>query len=766
MILQLLNPNNYHFTPYSLPMLTTGVAIILLGLFVLIRERTTSVGVSFFFMCLPISLYQITAALNYSSRDISMSLLLSIIGNLGVIFIPSTILVLMTVLLGLTHRYRFVIAASIFLSILFTLGLFFTDLHIRGIERFSWGWYAQFGPLGVAFLCYFFAIMVMILRLLWQEYHRCTAERQMKRYRGLLTAFIGGYLGSVDFLAAFGIPVYPFGYVFVGFFIAISTYVILRYRLVDITPEVAAGQILETMQGAVIVTGMDGRIKVINNWALEMLGYPRSELIGRDLISVLPIPPDISSTVQTVKSVVSREMALQGRNRTYEVNISASLLDDTSIGEPIGIVYVASDITKLKEMQETLRINEERQRVALSAANQGWYDLNVRTGEVIVSPEYARLLGYDPAEFTASLQNWFAHIHPDDLPALQKAYHDCLVTGGPVTMEYRSITKSGDWIWLSSGGKIVEYDTDNKPLRMTGIHTNITERKRAETVLQDKTRKLEDLTANLEQRVQEEVSLRRKNEGQLAQQSKMAAMGEMLGAIAHQWRQPLNTLGLIVQNLKDAYAYGDMDKQYLETTVQKSMTQIQHMSKTIDDFRNFFRSDKERANFDTMQAVGHVLSLFSAQLVANSIDFQVTCRTHGTTFTRVEDIIPCQEKTIKGFRNEFEHVILNMINNAREAIIERRESGRMTGDGRGIINFNFSSNDGVITIEVGNNGVGIPESIMDRIFDPYFTTKAPSKGTGLGLYMSKVIIEDHMQGRLTAKNSDQGVAFIVELPLV
>jgi signal transduction histidine kinase len=119
---------------------------------------------------------------------------------------------------------------------------------------------------------------------------------------------------------------------------------------------------------------------------------------------------------------------------------------------------------------------------------------------------------------------------------------------------------------------------------------------------------------------------------------------------------------------------------------------------------------------------------------------------------------------MKGFRNEFEHVILNLINNAREAIIEKRAKHSVIQDERGLISFDFCHIDGKIIIAVGDNGGGLPENILSRIFEPYYTTKDPSKGTGLGLYMSKVIIEDHMLGKLTAKNSNGGAVFTIELP--
>jgi signal transduction histidine kinase len=243
----------------------------------------------------------------------------------------------------------------------------------------------------------------------------------------------------------------------------------------------------------------------------------------------------------------------------------------------------------------------------------------------------------------------------------------------------------------------------------------------------------------------------------------MAAMGEMLGAIAHQWRQPLNALGLIVQNLKDAYAYGELDRQYLERTVQKSMAQIQHMSKTIDDFRNFFHPDREKTVFDTMQAVGDVLTLFAAQLAANDITCRLTCHTHDKTYTNLSDIEVCPDKLVRGFRNEFEHVMLNLINNARDAILQARSSGAA---GQAGISFDFYNRDGMIVISVGDNGGGVDPAVMERIFEPYFTTKDPAKGTGLGLYMSKVIIEDHMNGKLSVRNDGRGAVFTIELPWV
>ncbi len=150
-----------------------------------------------------------------------------------------------------------------------------------------------------------------------------------------------------------------------------------------------------------------------------------------------------------------------------------------------------NDLKRLnKELEKRVAIrteelvnSEERLRLALNSAHQGWYDLNPQTGEATVSPEYARLLGYEPTEFNSSLQNWLDNIHPDDRAGAQLVLEGTLATGKSAEVEYRRRLKSGDWIWLSSVGEIVKRDADGKPLRMIGIHTDITRRKSAENEL-------------------------------------------------------------------------------------------------------------------------------------------------------------------------------------------------------------------------------------------------------------------------------------------
>lgn len=230
----------------------------------------------------------------------------------------------------------------------------------------------------------------------------------------------------------------------------------------------------------------------------------------------------------------------------------------------------------------------------------------------------------------------------------------------------------------------------------------------------------------------------------LFQQSKLAAMGEMIDNIAHQWRQPLNILGMIVQDIEYAYKSGKMDRGYAQKTVLESMEQIEFMSQTIDDFRNFVKPNQTNAPFELNQSIREALQLLGGMLETNRIE----------TTVQYTD----KEINIYGLSSEFKQVIINLLNNAKDALIENCIANPW-------IRIRIESDEHYTRINVSDNGGGIALEVIDRIFEPYFTTKEEGKGSGIGLYMSYAIIRTKMGGTIDVKNMDGGSLFTIALPL-
>jgi len=244
-------------------------------------------------------------------------------------------------------------------------------------------------------------------------------------------------------------------------------------------------------------------------------------------------------------------------------------------------------------------------------------------------------------------------------------------------------------------------------------------------------------------RMSKEIEKNRSKDELLSQQSKLAAMGEMMGNIAHQWRQPLNAVAGNIQMTEYDYEDDLINKQYFKDFVKTNMSLIDFMSKTIDDFRDFFKSDKKKENFRILDSIEKPVNILKPQLKV--LDIQV--------------IISGNDFIIISLQSEFQQVILNIVNNAKDAMITNK-----INNGKIEIKTQVIDATGFIIIE--DNAGGIPEHAIDRIFEPYFTTKEQGKGTGIGLYMSKIIVDNHMRGELSVRNTPVGARFEIKLNLL
>jgi signal transduction histidine kinase len=201
-------------------------------------------------------------------------------------------------------------------------------------------------------------------------------------------------------------------------------------------------------------------------------------------------------------------------------------------------------------------------------------------------------------------------------------------------------------------------------------------------------------------------------------------------------------LGLIVQELPMMQQLGQFSPEYLEAKVEKAKEVLFHMSRTIDDFRNFFRPDKEKLSFQVSQALSRALSLIESSLRAQEITVEVNA---------------ADDPVIDGYPNEYSQALLNILINARDAFTERDVKPPR------VVTVTVATEGDKAVMTIGDNAGGIPEDVMDKIFDPYFTTKGPDRGTGVGLFMAKTIIEKNMHGRLTVRNAAHGAEFRIEV---
>jgi len=399
-------------------------------------------------------------------------------------------------------------------------------------------------------------------------------------------------------------------------------------------------------------------------------------------------------------------------------------------GTPLRSIGTVQDITRYKKVEQALAVSETRLHTIIENEPECIKILD-RDGLLLyMNPAGLKMVEADSSDQVVG-RSVFDLIAPE-YRAEYIELHNRVMSGETVQMQYEVLGLRGGRRWL---------ETHAVPMRDGGqtIHLavtiDVTERKAIEE-------QLLELNKNLASKVEEETFKRLEKEKMLLQQSKMAMMGEMIGAIAHQWRQPLNALGISIQDACTAYEYGELNDDYMKEFKSSNMSIIQRMSKTIDDFRNFFRPTKEKIDFSLEQAVSDTLNIVKPQLKNHYISVKFNRQT---------------EHIINGYQNELEQAILIIISNAQDALLQ-------SGVKEPLIDICIDESDSKkVLLQIQDNAGGVPKNIMDRIFEPYFTTKEQGKGTGIGLYMAKEIIERNMGGKLSVENVNDGARFTIEL---
>jgi signal transduction histidine kinase len=375
----------------------------------------------------------------------------------------------------------------------------------------------------------------------------------------------------------------------------------------------------------------------------------------------------------------------------------------------------------IKNYTDELVKNRFELELAQKVAKLGSWKLDLVTNELSWSKETYHIFEINEDQFKSTYDDFLNLIHIEDKEKVDEAYNQSLKDKQPYYIVHRISMKDGRVKWVEEKCETV-FDKDGIPLLSNGT--------------------IQDITKEYEQQLYQQSQ-----EKLLFEQSKMASMGEMIGNIAHQWRQPLSIISTAATGMQMRKQLGTLSDEGLNQTCEYINESTQYLSKTIDTFRNFIRGENKQEKIRICNLLDESISLIKDTLKNNHIQLNNTIHCDNDCGRRV--LIS---------QNEFTQVVINIINNSKDIILERKIK-----DGYVQLNHSFAGNNVVITIE--DNGGGIPEDILPRVFEPYFTTKHQSQGTGLGLYMSYKIIVESFKGKLYAANTNLGVKFFIEIPL-
>jgi len=372
-----------------------------------------------------------------------------------------------------------------------------------------------------------------------------------------------------------------------------------------------------------------------------------------------------------------------------------------------------------------------------------------------VNDEFCKISGYTRSELLGQNHNIIRH--PDVPESTFKLLWETIKSKQTYKNTAKNLAKDGSVFYVNTT-IIPILDKDENIVEFVAIRYDVTrevfykeELLRREVELkelnatlekrvQEKTKELEKLNATLHSKVKKEIAKNEEKRQVMFWQSRLASLGEMLANIAHQWRQPLTELNLTVFSIKKA-AFND-DKDEVQKLYGESKNIIQNMSKTIDDFTNFFKPDKDKESFNVSDSVREAIRLLEKLITTEMISIKTD--------------LP--EMKVLGISNELTQVIINLIKNSSDAFVQNSILIRE-------INITVKEEDGYALIELHDNAGGIKQKNAYKVFEPYFTTKHTSQGTGLGLFMSKMICEKGMHGSLDVKSKKNITTFSIRIPI-
>lgn len=502
--------------------------------------------------------------------------------------------------------------------------------------------------------------------------------------------------------------------------------------------------LLNSLGEGVYGIDLQGKCTFINQMGCDILGYTIDEVLGEDNHLLFhhhhmngecyeKHDCPVHKTTKDLRTRNVKDWFLKKDGTFVPVKLVITPINEN--GVYTGAVVAFTDITEKLKIKDELINKEEQLRLAFETTGDGLWDWDVQSGHIFHNARFQEIMGIVGENIVHTNDVLTSLVHPDDLDRVKELLISCRDGDCNYSSTHRIIKPDNTLAWIHDRGKVVKRDENSNPLRIVGSITDITEQKLAQL-------QLSQLNDSLEEQISEAVKENQKKDYALMQQSRFSSMGELISNIAHQWRQPLNTISIKQMLLADYYHSNELEKDLFNSLTSEITQEIRGLSTTIDNFRTFFASSNEPELINVNDTINESFNLLVEQIQTAHVTLEVTSHNN------------CELYCVK---NEFQHVLIHLLKNSLDIFEER-------GVSLPVVCISTHLDDSSVVITYDDNGGGVSPEKIDMIFDPYFTTKFQSREKGLGLYVTKLIINHHLNGTITAKNNTRGLEFTISIP--